>query len=254
MSGSIVVVVPPSEAKEPGGSRSAQCGRFDAPLGEARREVVAALATLLDTASPTTLEATLKVRAALLERALESSRAIVANHELLMPAWQRYRGVVWTHLDPATLDATQRQRILVPSGLYGITTGEDYVADYRLKMSATLSPLGGLAAFWRPLLTPVLAEHLRGATVVNLLPREHAAALDDAALRGSCEIMSISFVTHDGAGAAGHAAKAVKGVMARQLLLGGLDALDSFRWKGWRARRRAGTTWVVAPCSRHAKR
>ena len=56
-----------------------------------------------------------------------------------MPAWRRYSGVVWDHLDPASL--THRAPIVVVSGLHGLVGAEDPLPDYRLKMSANVAPL-----------------------------------------------------------------------------------------------------------------
>lgn len=247
MSGSLFVLLPPSEAKTDGGAPNGLGGQFDAELAPARREVVTALGTLLETSSRPKLEKALGVRGALLERALLSTRAIVEGVADTLPAWQRYSGVVWTHLEPATLSESQRRQLLIPSGLYGVTSGVDRVADYRLKMSASLAPLGKLASYWKPRLTPVLEKSLRDATVVDLLPHEHEAAFDFERLRDSCVVRTVAFVQRDGARAAGHDAKAVKGEVARTLLRDGWDGLEDFRWNGWRSRRHHESLRIVAP-------
>ncbi len=249
MSGALFVLLPPSEAKADGGVRPTSAGAFDEQLGDARRQVVSALRTLLQGADDAALEATLGVRGALLERALLSSRNIVEGTFDVLPAWRRYTGVVWSHLDPATLSTSMRSRLLIPSGLYGITSGSDPVPDYRLKMSASLSPLGTLVAHWRPVLAPVLIDHVSGATVVDLLPHEHARAIDVDQLSASCEVHRVSFVRHDGARAVGHEAKAVKGEVARAVLCEGWSSLEKFRWNGWKARRHHGELRIVAPRS-----
>jgi len=76
---------------------------------------VAALASLLERGDSRTIEKTLRVHGALLERAIEATHAIVERREQFLAAWQRYSGVVWTHLDPHTLSVEQRRRILVPA-------------------------------------------------------------------------------------------------------------------------------------------
>ena len=247
MTGALHILLPPSEAKKSGGSRTAKVGRFDVVLGAARCEVATALGELVGSATPQALEKTLHVRAALLDRAIEASADLVAGRVATLAAWQRYSGVVWTHLEAASLTPAQRRCILVPSGLYGITTAQDPIGDYRLKMNVALAPLGNLAAYWRPLLAPALVKYVRGATVVDLLPREHEAALDFETLQATCRVARVHFVGADGAAAVGHGAKAVKGVLARQVLLGGLDVLDSFSWEGWRAERAGDVSLVVAP-------
>ena len=74
-----------------------------------------------------------------------------------LPAWQRYTGVVWDHLDVASLPASTRnkvvRRIFVPSGLMGIVRADDDVPDYRLKMGARLAPFGLMSTWWRDDLT-----------------------------------------------------------------------------------------------------
>lgn len=210
---------------------------------------MAALGALVDDAPPDEVGRVLKVRGALLTRAIDAARDLVADRATTLPAWRRYSGVVWEHLDPASLTSVERRRLLVPSALYGVTGGEDPVADYRLTMNAALAPLGNLATFWRPQLVPVLGPRFRGRTVVDLLPREHEAALDVAALTGVTWI-SVHFVTADGSRSVGHDAKAVKGVLAREVLIRGLEALEDFEWFGWRSRLGTHEVEVIAPSVR----
>ncbi len=231
----LFVLLPPSESKEAGGSRSRKPGTFDVALDAPRSEVAQALGALVQSGRSFDIERTLRVHGVLLERAIESSRAVAQGRARLLPAWRRYNGVVWSHLDPVTLSSAHRRRILVPSGLYGVTTAQDHIGDYRMKMNVVLAPMGGLATFWRPRLTPTLVEHLKGAIVVNLLPKEHGAAIDFAEIGKTCHVITIRFVVEGEVVVAGHEAKAVKGILARQLLSEGLDALDAFDWQGWRS-------------------
>jgi uncharacterized protein len=239
------VLVPPSEAKAPGGAETGDRGVFDDALGAVRCRVVRALREALADASEMRQQRILGVRG---ERLIEA-RAQVARLEAaaVLPAWRRYQGVVWTHLDPATLEASHRERLLVPSGLYGLTTGDDPVVDYRLKMNVALPELGLLSTFWRAPVSEALIARHEGATVVDLLPREHAAALDAAMIAHHVRLVRVEFVDAHGAGTAGHAAKAVKGVLARRLLLRGESALERFAWEGWRLHRSGGGLRVVAP-------
>lgn len=245
MSDTAWVLIPPSETKAIGGVAPGEGGVFDHTLAGHRREVVKSLRALVRTGTLASQSSVLKVRGPLFERAVADTKALVASRALVLPAWQRYQGVVWSHLDPATLDEEQRRRLLVPSGLYGLNAAVDPIADYRLTMKAALPPLGGLAAWWRRPLASVL-DGLDG-TFINLLPQEHASAFDVAGLEQSGRMLCIAFVQHGGDGAAGHDAKAVKGVLARTLVQSGLASFDTFEWRGWRARRRAGRYEIVAP-------
>ena len=208
-----------------------------------RREVALALRGLLTSASTTQLEKKLDVRGPRLVRALEASRQLLDGTARVMPAWQRFDGVVWSHLDPASLPTSDRRRLLIPSGVYGLSTGEDPVADYRLKMDVRLGSLGQLANFWRPFVTRSLIDHVGAAALVNLLPREHASSIEVSQLSQ----IDVAFVQRDGRGTSGHTAKAVKGVFARRLLLDGLSTLDTFGWEGWQMRRQHDAYQVVAP-------
>ena len=212
-----------------------------------RRDVRAELGAFLTSASTTEQSKLFCVRGPLLDRAVHATQAIVRGRPPVLPAWQRYEGVVWAHLDPATLPADARERLVIPSGLYGVTTGEDLIADYRLKMSVRLGSLGMLASFWRSPVSGALGRRAAGQVVVDLLPQEHRAAIDTAVISRSATVVSVAFVSSDGRNAAGHAAKAVKGIVARRVLTDGLSALEDCEWEGWTAQRKANGVQVIAP-------
>jgi cytoplasmic iron level regulating protein YaaA (DUF328/UPF0246 family) len=155
-------------------------------------------------------------------------RARRANLELVgaptLPAWQRYSGVVWSNLQPESLGAVARRRIVVVSGLLGLIRADDPIPDYRLKMSANLDPLGKLSTWWREEISAVLHGVARRRFVIDLLPQEHRMAwVPGTGIRG----VSVGFVDRSGA-PGGHFAKAAKGRLARDILARGSDALT-----GW---------------------
>jgi hypothetical protein len=239
--------------KSRGGRRSTSRGVFGDDLAAPRREVLRALSDVVERAVPRELELTFSAKGELLERALVATRELERGIAPLLPAWRRYEGVVWAHLAPDTLAPSLRRRILVPSGLYGLLSGEDPIAEYRLKMNAPLAPFRSLARFWRPVITDAIDRKTRRATIVNLLPNEHAASVDAASLGASREIINVRFVTSDEQSAVGHDAKAVKGVLAREILLEGTDALERLSWQGWRSRRDGADVVVTAPLVRGAR-
>lgn len=189
----------------------------------------------------------LGVRGELLERAVDATRALVRGEAPVLPAWRRYTGVVWAALDPITLAPAARRRVLVPSGVYGLTSAADPVADYRLRLLVALGGLGRLSAFWRPEVTGALCRRAGGRTVVDLLPSEHADAVDYARLAGAARVVRVRFVSADGARAVGHAAKVAKGRLARAVLEGGTDAVDGFVADGWRASTKGDVVTMTAP-------
>ncbi len=215
-----IVLLPPSEGKATGGRPRTRwnpaTGSFGA-LGPRREQVAGALGAV-DGGDA----ALLGVGGDHLDRARDANRWLVGAPTL--PAWQRYTGVVWDHLDPATLNEQQRKRVVVVSALLGLARGDDPVPDYRLKMSANLAPLGKLSTWWRDELSAVLDRRLRGRFVVDLLPNEHRSAWKPG---GRVRGVSVGFVDPTGK-PGGHFAKAAKGRLARALLVDGLSALDAW--------------------------
>ncbi len=207
------------------------------------------LARAIDAGPASSRAALLGVRGELLDRALAATGHLVAGTAKVLPAWKRYSGVVWAGLDPATLAPADRRRILVPSGLYGMTSAADPVADYRLRLLVTLGRLGRLSSFWRPTVTAAVARRARGRVVVDFLPAEHAHAIDLATVAAAARLVRVRFVGVDGSRAVGHEAKAAKGRLARAVLDGGLDAIGQFDFGGWRAGIEGDLVTVVAPAS-----
>ncbi len=240
-----LLLVPPSEAKTPGGTRSRPNGVFDDLLSSDRAHVIATLLAMLEAASLRRREIILNAKGPLMERAMVATEELAAGSARLRPAWQRYSGVVWTHLDPASLLPGVRKRLLIPSSIYGLTSAEDRIGDFRLKMNVGVGSLGTSASFWRPRITSVLATHVKTAPIVSLLPREHESAIDLDALSSTRKIVKVVFSDEEGGATVGHDAKAVKGVVARALLVDGLDVLTGFHWNGWRAQNRGGVTHIV---------
>jgi hypothetical protein len=225
-------------------------GVFDEALADDRRRVIESLIAALDASTRRRQEILLNARGALLERALAATRRLADDQVPRLAAWERYSGVVWAHLAAATLEPTLRRRIIVPSSLYGVTSAEDRVADFRLKMNVGVAPLGTMASYWKPKVTTVLAQHARRSTIVNLLPLEHEAAIDLGELTSTRRVIRVQFIDGVGGTTVGHDAKAVKGILARTLLLEGLDALENFDWQGWRSIPVDGAFQIVSPAQR----
>ena len=225
-----ILLLPPSEGKAAGGSArrtpwAPDAGSFGRTLGDRRTEIVRALAGCQGGD-----EKLLGVRGEHLDRAQSANLTLIGAP--VLPAWQRYTGVVWEHLDPSSLPAAARRRIVVVSGLLGLVRGDDPVPDYRLKMAANLAPLGKLSTWWRPALSADLARVARGRVVIDLLPIEHRAALDLHQVvhhaQGRVEVVTLSLVDRSGK-PGGHFAKAAKGALARAILTDGTAAIDTWR-------------------------
>ena len=214
----LVILLPPSEGKAPGGGGpawSVDDGRFGSQLAAGRTRVVNALRRAKGGTAKQ-----LGAKADLLGAAKAANLSALGAPTL--PAHERFTGVVWGHLAPGTRPARARRRaeagVLVLSALTGITAWSDPVPDFRLKLSASLPPVGNLARFWRPTLSALLDDHLSGHTVVDLLPNEHRAAWIPDLER--YDLRRPALVFPDGR-PAGHGGKAAKGLLARALLVSG---------------------------------
>jgi cytoplasmic iron level regulating protein YaaA (DUF328/UPF0246 family) len=214
-----MILLPPSEGKATGGDSSVKwavdAGIFGATLSTQRREIVEQLRKakggdqkLLGVGGPHLLRA-------------QSVNTSLLNSPSL-PAWQRYTGVVWDHLDLASMTAAKRKafthRIVIPSGLLGLVRADDPLPDYRLKMGARLTPFGLMSTWWRDALTEALVATVKKRVVIDLLPNEHRAAFAMTEIRG---ITRVDLVAHSGGVVGGHNAKAAKGLLAQHLLVTG---------------------------------
>ena len=135
-----------------------------------------------------------------------------------LKAAELYTGVLYDNLGLASLshEAAGRaaESLLIFSGLWGLLRITDRVPPYRLSMSVKLPPLGGLGAYWRRSITPILDAE--PGLVVDLRSSTYAAAW-----RPGVRAVAVR-VLRDGK-VVSHMAKATRGVIARSLLEGDAD-------------------------------
>ena len=205
----MLVLLPPSEGKAPGGRGTPlDLTRLSSPaLTPVRERLVAAL----ETAARTDPEA---LRAALGCPPGEVAKDAVLTSSPTMPALRRYTGVVYEALSCATLSPAGRRRangsLRVASALFGLLAPRDPVPAYRLSAGTSLPGVGSLAAAWRPVLEPELSGH---RLLVDLRSGPYAAlarapqAVQVRVLRQSGEARTV--VSHDN--------KWTKGLLARAL-------------------------------------
>ncbi|GAA0377731.1 UPF0246 protein [Acrocarpospora corrugata] len=138
-----------------------------------------------------------------------------------LTAAKLYSGVLYDHLGLTTLAPAARrrahQRVVVMSGLWGALRLTDRVPPYRLSMGVRLPPMGGLAAFWRPALGPILDAEpglvvdLRSATYGAAWKPRREAQARVVAVRVLQELAGKRTVVS-------HMAKATRGAVARSLV------------------------------------
>ncbi|QFY11658.1 peroxide stress protein YaaA [Nonomuraea phyllanthi] len=130
-----------------------------------------------------------------------------------MPAADLYTGVLYDNLGLGTLEEESRRRaeesVLIFSGLWGVVRITDHIPPYRLSMGVSLPPLGGLAAFWRPLIAKELDRV--GGLVVDLRSATYAGAWQAGERSVTVRVFRDGKVVS-------HMAKATRGEIARALL------------------------------------
>lgn len=150
--------------------------------------------------------------------------------EPTLPCSKRYTGVLATELDWAGLPAVAKRRgragLLTVDGLLGASAPGDPVPEHRVAPGDRVDGLGRMSTWWRPRLTAALAEHLRGATVWDLLPVEHSAAWEPDRVPMRRRI-TVDFLDGDGKRVA-HWNKLLKGAVVRWVLSEGVqDGADA---------------------------
>jgi cytoplasmic iron level regulating protein YaaA (DUF328/UPF0246 family) len=213
----VLVLLPPSEGKrapEAGAPVDLASLAFAEELGAKRAKAVAALVKLAGGNRKRAL-GHLGLTVGL---SAEVDRNAVLLDAPAAPAAEVYTGVLFQHLDLATLSpaalARARERVLIASALWGVVALEDRIPAYRLSIGARLPALtrSGLAAWWRPALAKALPDE-PGQLVIDLRSGGYAAAWRPK----HATLVEVKASTAEGKPIS-HMAKAVRGTVARRLL------------------------------------
>lgn len=173
----MLVLLPPSEGKSvPRRGKPLDLGQLSFPaLTEARTQVLDALVSLC-TADADKATAVLGLGPT---QAAEVSRNAALLHSPTTRADALYTGVLYDHLDLASLDGAARRRatrwLAVTSSVFGLVRPGDRLPSYRLSGDISLPGLGGVAPHWRGVLDPVAREAAGRGLVVDLRSGTYAA-------------------------------------------------------------------------------
>ncbi|UOR00584.1 peroxide stress protein YaaA [Leucobacter allii] len=147
----MLVLLPPSETKRPGGADALDAGalRHAAALGEARRRVRVALEEL--SRDPEAAAKPLKLGA---KNRGELAHNLSLGSSGVLPAIERYTGVLYDALAVSELDAGARSwidgHVRVQSALFGLIGAGDPIPAYRLSAGSRLPQLPvPLKRIWR---------------------------------------------------------------------------------------------------------
>ena len=145
----MLIVLPPSETKAPGGT--------DAEMQLSFPSLDPVRTLLLDALSATDVDTMMRELKIPAGKRAEAEENLTLRAAPVMPAIQRYTGVLYDALDAASLSSNALARLAVGSALFGVVRAGDLIPRYRVSGS---SKLGGktMKAWWGSAVTEVLAE------------------------------------------------------------------------------------------------
>jgi cytoplasmic iron level regulating protein YaaA (DUF328/UPF0246 family) len=171
-----------------------------------------------------------------------------------LPAIDLYTGVLYDALDVGSLRgasaARARARLAVGSALFGLLRADDPVPAYRLSATSKLPGRPTLAARWRPLLEPVLAQIASQELVVDLRSGSYAAL---GRLPGAVKVDVLAEHSDGRRTVVSHFNKAHKGRLARALVTSRSEPTNAAqvaavaRRAGMRVERRNNDLTIVVP-------
>jgi cytoplasmic iron level regulating protein YaaA (DUF328/UPF0246 family) len=181
----VLLLLPPSETKRPGGAPGTRLtlSKLRYPmLTDARRATLDALAALAEDHDAAVAALKLGVK-----QHHEVAKNRVLEESELLPAVDRYTGVLYDALDAGSLPATARERlgrhVVIHSAVLGPVGALDGIPDYRLSHDSRL-PGVRLKALWADAAAAALAGEqglvldARSQGYAALGPVPHAVRLD----------------------------------------------------------------------------
>ncbi|OAN37626.1 peroxide stress protein YaaA [Mycolicibacterium iranicum] len=247
----MIVLLPPSETKRPGGNGPAlSLDTMSSPaLNLTRAELVGELVGLA--ADPSAARQALGLSAT---QDVEIERNAALRTAPTLPAVHRYTGVLYDALDVESLSGAAvsraQARLAVVSALFGLIRAGDQIPAYRLSAGSKLPGRPTLAARWKPALEAVLARVAEQELIVDLRSGSYAAL---GKVPGA---VTVDVVAQDPDGrrvTVSHFNKAHKGRLARALVSTRSDPGDAAavaavaRRAGMRVERRGDHLTVVVP-------
>ena len=247
----MIVLLPPSETKRAGGDGPPlQLDGLGSPaLTTVRTELVSELVDLARDRPAARAALGLSAKQ---DDEIERNAALLTSPTL--PAIQRYTGVLYDALDVGSLRGVAagraRARLAVGSALFGLLRADDLVPAYRLSAGSKLPGRPTLAARWKPVLEPELAQLAGDELIVDLRSGSYAAL---ARVPGAVEVDVIAEHSDGRRTVVSHFNKAHKGRLARALAASRAEPADAAavaavaRRAGMRVERTGNDIVVVVP-------
>jgi cytoplasmic iron level regulating protein YaaA (DUF328/UPF0246 family) len=221
----VLILLPPSEGKTPAtsGSPVDTASLWLPSLAGARTRVLNRLVAMCRRSSARSIADSLAVLGLSDGQRGEITRNAGLPDAPAAPATEVYTGVLYEALERSSLDAAAQEwadrTAVVFSGLWGVVRLGDRIPAYRCSVGVTLpAPVGGLTAYWKKILKPVLDEACAGTPVLDLRSGAYAAMWtpgpEAAALRVLHERIVGGVATRS---VVSHFNKATKGRLVRAL-------------------------------------
>lgn len=211
----MLILLPPSEGKfapSEGAPVDLDSLAFAAELGERRERLLGALERLGTVATARALRQLDISKGQVGEIAVDAALRIAPA----APAAEVYTGVLYDHLRLPELPLRAHRRVLIASALWGVVRPEDRIPYYRFSAKARLARIGALSTYWRTALAATMPDE-PGDLVVDMRSAAYAAAWKP---KRTTLLAVRAFSESDGARKpVSHMAKAVRGEVARELLL-----------------------------------
>jgi cytoplasmic iron level regulating protein YaaA (DUF328/UPF0246 family) len=215
----MLLLLPPSESKRPGGNARA---RLDidtlmlpslAPVRRVTADALVALSRSADRVGAARLLGVPRTR-------IDDLDANAILHEApVLPALDRYSGVLYDALDAATLPPVARRHLgrtaAVHSAVFGPVGALDRIPDYRMSASSRLPGIR-LKGVWAPAVTAALGE--LGGPIIDLRSESYVA-LGPVEGRGYAYVRVVAEGPDGARRALNHFNKHAKGTLVRAFAL-----------------------------------
>lgn len=230
----MLVILPPSETKRDGGVEGSSLDLSSLSFAALTPQRTAALAALA------ALSRNQRIATGALSLGPTQRHELTRNRTVrsspVMPALERYTGVLYDGLDAATLSSSQRafaaSHLVIHSALFGLISADDRIPAYRLSHNSRLPALP-LGRHWR---API-ASQLAAATGLIVDARSEAyASLGPTPRRDDVVYLRVVSVSDTGRRTAlSHFNKKAKGEFARAIVESGIDHASAESLLSWAA-------------------
>lgn len=221
-----LILLPPSEGKEKGGEDSKtyrficnlrKYNRF-ITLRDERDYIYNKLREAINTLEKEELVKIFDISEKKLQEVIETTLDML-NLEAL-PAIERFSGTMFKAIDYFSLEQRAKENfnnsVYFVDGMFGLLSAQDYIPEYKLKISAKFLDID-LTQFWKRRLRSEFSTLTKDKFVIDLLPQTHEKVLS---LPESANHIKITFYKKEGEQLKneGHNSKKLKGELIRYVV------------------------------------